>query len=173
MNRSQVVQAVESSPEYHRLVVEGLYQSLLRRAVDPVGLTGWTRFLDQGGTQDDLRAQILGSEEYFQRRGGGTKDGFLSALYSDVLGRSPDPNGVRGWSNRLEDASRTEVAGDVIDSREAAMLDVVALYGRFLHRNPDAIGFNASVAALQDGVLQAALIATIVGSDEFFNHLAV
>jgi hypothetical protein len=171
VNRSQVALAVQESEEYRTLLIQGLYQELLRRDLDPVGLTGWLRYLDDGGTQDGLRTSILGSEEYFQRRGGGTTQGFLSALYSDVLGRTIDPSGARGWSEALEeeDSSRTTVAAEIVGSREGAQVTVNDFYFRFLRRAPDPVGFKASISALQQGVIAELLIMTIIGSDEYFN----
>jgi Domain of unknown function (DUF4214) len=171
VNRSQEALAVLESQEYRTLLIQGLYQQLLRRALDPLGQAGWLRYLDDGGTQDGLRVSLLGSEEYFQRRGGGTTPGFLSAVYSDVLGRTIDPSGARGWSEALDnkDSSRTTVAAEIVGSREGAQVTVHDAYFRFLHRAPDPVGFNASVSALQQGVIAEFLITTIVASDEYFN----
>jgi hypothetical protein len=65
--RTQVVQAIENSPEYHTVEITNLHESVLRRAPDPVGLAGWVNFLDQGASAEQLQAQLLGSDEYFIR----------------------------------------------------------------------------------------------------------
>jgi hypothetical protein len=52
-------------------------------------------FLAQGGTQLRLEANIVGSDEYFITRGGGTVNGYLQTLYQDVLNRPIDPIGLQ------------------------------------------------------------------------------
>src|SRR5262249_6551291 len=63
--RAEVAQAFLNSVEYHIDVVQGFYDTLLHRAADPSGLNTWTNFLNQGGTQLQLEAKLLGSDEYF------------------------------------------------------------------------------------------------------------
>src|SRR5262249_13792645 len=43
--------------------------------------------LDKGGTLRQGRVRILRGPEYFRRRGGGTPEGFVSALLDDLLGQ--------------------------------------------------------------------------------------
>jgi hypothetical protein len=70
-SRAQVAQAFVNSDDYHIDVVQGFYDTLLHRAADPAGLKAWTNFLAQGGTQLQLEAQFLGSDEYYLTRGVG------------------------------------------------------------------------------------------------------
>src|SRR5437868_7574843 len=64
-SRAQVAQAFANSVEYRMDMVQGLYDTLLHRAADPTGLNTWTNFLAQGGTQLQLEAKLVGSDEYF------------------------------------------------------------------------------------------------------------
>lgn len=68
MTRSEVAVAVLNSLEGRRQVVENLYQELLERRADEVGIHYWPEFLTHG-SQAELIAQIIASEEYFQRAG--------------------------------------------------------------------------------------------------------
>lgn len=50
-------------------LVDRLYQALLLREADPTGLATWTRFLEGGGTGEELIRRITGSLEYRERFG--------------------------------------------------------------------------------------------------------
>src|SRR5262249_11236691 len=114
MTRAQVAAGIESSLEFQTVTVQKAYQQLLQRAADPAGLAFWTGFLRQGNTIEQMDAGIVGSAEYFQTRGGGTNNGFLTALYQDALGRAVDPGGqdfvapqlARGVANGATAAGR-------------------------------------------------------------------
>lgn len=69
-------------------LVERLYQALLLRAADATGLTTWTRFLDTGGTGEQLIGRITGSPEYRERFG--TPDAAALARAMAALEPAPD-----------------------------------------------------------------------------------
>jgi hypothetical protein len=181
--RMQVVLGIESSQEYKARTVTQLFNQLLRRAPDPVGLQGLTIFLGQGHTSGELEALILGSPEYYTRIGGGTRQGFLNAVYQDVLGRPIDPAGQVIWQNQLsqrdvnsdnvdgEDArkARTAVAGLIFASPESGTHLVQGLYNRYLGRAADTGGLNAFVSARQSGVPMDTLVALMLTSQEYAN----
>jgi hypothetical protein len=152
-SRAQVAQGFVNSVEYHMDVVQGFYNTLLHRAADPAGLNGWTNFLAQGGTQRQLEAQFLGSDEYFITRGGATVNGYAHALYQDALNRQIDPVGLQSVTTWLSGsdttASRTDLASIVIDSPEGDIVTIDRLYSQFLHRAPDPVGLSAFLAAFQ------------------------
>jgi hypothetical protein len=151
--RAEVAQAFLNSVEYRMDVVQGFYNALLR-AADPSGLNTWTNFLAQGGTQLQLEAKLLGSDEYFSTRGGGTVNGYLQALYQDGLNRSIDPVGLQAATTLLSSndsvTSRTALASAVINSQEGDIATIDHLYSEFLHRAPDSTGLNAFLAGFQE-----------------------
>jgi hypothetical protein len=153
--RAQVAQAFVNSVEYRVDVVQNSYNTLLHRAADPSGLNGWSNFLAQGGTEIQLEAQFLGSDEYYVTRGGGTVNGYLQAVYQDVLSRQIDPVGLQLDTALLSSngndtvATRTQVASVVINSQEGSIVTIDHLYGQFLHRAPDAVGMSAFLAGFQ------------------------
>jgi hypothetical protein len=153
-SRAQVAQAFLNSVEFHTDVVQGFYNTLLHRAADPAGVNAWTNFLAQGGTQLQLEANLLGSDEYFTTRGGGTVNGYLQALYQDVLNRPIDPVGLQAGTTLLSGndsvASRTALASGVINSQEGDIVTIDHLYSQFLHRAPDSTGLNAFLAGFQE-----------------------
>jgi hypothetical protein len=172
LTRSQVALAIENSLEYQTAEVEGVYSRYLHRTADPGGLAGWTAFLQAGGTLQQLEAQIAGSGEYFQVRGGGTNDGFLDALYQDALGRSVDTDGRTGWDGALANGTTpAQVAAAVLASPEFLQDLVQGLYQQFLHRTADTAGLNSWVANLEQGMSDNQVIAAFLGAEEYSNRL--
>jgi uncharacterized delta-60 repeat protein len=172
MSRASVVAGIEASVEYHTLIVKRLYLLVLRRTVDPFGLNGFVTFLNQGGTTSQLESTLLGSDEYFNRRGDGSNNGFLQVLYQDVLRRPIDPTGSGGWNQTLNSGvPRGTVAASILASQEFDMLQVQSLYRQFLRRAPDAVGLPGFTNALQMGATIEQVIAGLVGSDEYFGRL--
>jgi Domain of unknown function (DUF4214) len=148
-SRSQVVQGFLSSLEYRTDAVENLYQTYLHRNGDTSGLNAFVNYLGQGGTIKEVAAIMLSSQEYFQVRGGGNINGFLQAIYNDVLKRAPDSLGLQSFTSALNNGvSRMQVAQLILDSPEATNLEVTQLYKEFLRRNPDPAGQTAFDNAL-------------------------
>jgi uncharacterized delta-60 repeat protein len=165
----QVARGIESSQEYHNLVVNELYGKYLQRAADPTGLAAWSAFLAGGGTIDQLRAMLLGSAEYFADSGS-TNSGFVAAVYRDALARPPDSGGAQFWQGALSSgASPLAVASAIIDSPEAITDEVTALYFWLLHRAPDPSGLQSFSQVLEQGVPADFVVAAIVGSSEYLS----
>jgi uncharacterized delta-60 repeat protein len=163
----QVALNLENSQEYHDLVVNQLYGEYLNRPADPSGLAHWAGFLANGGTEDQLRAVLLGSAEHFTVSGNSTS-GFLSSLFVDVLGRPIDAGSEQAWSQVLADgASRTAVAAAIIRSTEGNDHEVSDLYFWILHRAPDAFGLQSFANELAQGIPMENIAATLFGSGEY------
>jgi subtilisin family serine protease len=74
--------------------VDGLYQDLLGRAVDPAGRAGCVALLAATGRRDLVADSILHSSEFYGR----TVDGY----YTQYLLRSGGPSEELGWVTELE-----------------------------------------------------------------------
>jgi hypothetical protein len=145
-----------------------MYHAYLGRPADPNGLNIFVNFLGKGGTDEAVKAMILGSPEYFARAGS-TNAAFLTAVYRDVLGRAVDPSGQQRWSNALNNgASRSAVAAAIVTSMESYQDVVESFYHQFLRRAADPFGLNLFVGALEQEVMDEMVIAKIVGSPEYF-----
>ena len=169
---SEVVLEIElcSSNEYQTVEVQNLYAHYLRRSADSGGLQSWITFLNAGGTVEQVASGLVGSPEYFQHQGGGANDGFLTALYQDVLDRAIDPNGQAFYSNELnQGTSRQAVASSVLTSMEGYQVAVEAYYMKYLGRAADSAGLNHFVQELETGATDQEVIASIVGSSEYQN----
>jgi uncharacterized protein (TIGR03118 family) len=170
--RAQVVLDIEASTEYHSIVVQGLYQKYLHRAADAGGLGAFTATLDAGGTIGQVEAALTGSPEYFQSRAGGTDDNFLTVLFQDALDRQVDAGSRTALDQFLAGGgARSAVAGFVFNSHEFHQDLVTADYQRFLNRAPDPGGLAAFTGMLDQGAREESVIASLLGSDEFFNGL--
>jgi hypothetical protein len=126
-------------------------------------------FLLSGGTVEQLRAVLLGSDEFFNGPGGRTGASFLNALYENVLGRAVDPAAlmaVGGLANQGS-AARTQIALAVLQSVEADTILVNDLYLQFLKRPADPLGLALAVNNLQHGAPDEAIIAVLIGSPEY------
>jgi hypothetical protein len=167
--RGQVAAAIVASQEYHEDEIQPLYTKLLKRSADPGGLANWENFLNNGGTYAQLETIILGSPEYFSVRGHSTANGFLTAVYADVLNRSVDPSGQQTWGMELADGvPRASVAMAILSSQEAEMDLVSAMYVKYLRRAADPAGLKNFTQALQNGATDEQVLVDIVGSDEYF-----
>jgi hypothetical protein len=170
--RTQVAVAIESCPETHTVQVTQLYLRFLHRLPEPAGLNGFTTFMAQGGTLTQVEQFILGSPEYFARRGGSTSDGFVQSVYLDVLGRLPDAAAAGACTQALSQGySPTVIASIILTAPEARQDEMEAMYQRLLHRAPDLAGFNGFCNALAAGVPDATVEALMMGSAEYESHI--
>src|SRR5262249_4952621 len=143
----------------------------LNRQPDSGGLTSSVQFLQQGGTVRDLKVTILGSPEYFQVRGGNSNDGWLSAVYGDLLGRAPDPGGQQSWGQQLAmGVPRTSVALSIYLSPEATTRLVEQFYLQYLGRPADPGGAQSFASSLSGGASEESVITAMVTSEEFYNR---
>jgi hypothetical protein len=171
VSRQQVVASIMTGSEYLTLEVTQLYQTLLNRQPDSAGLASSVQFLQQGGTIRDLKVSLLGSAEYFQVRGGNTNDGWLSAVYGDLLGRPLDPGGQQSWEQQLAmGVPRTSVALSIYLSPEATTRLVEQFYLQYLGRPADPGGAQAYASSLSGGTSEESVISAMVTSDEFYNR---
>jgi hypothetical protein len=172
MTRAQAAQAIMMSPEGLASQVTDLYIKTLHRLPDASGLNTYTTMLAQGGNLTEVEAALIGSQEYFVVRGGGTLNGFLQAAYTDVLNRAPDAAGAAGFSQQLSaGGSRTTVANALLTSPEGREFQVQQMFSRFLRRAPDLAGSNSLSNDLMGGMPDVTAEAGMIGSDEYFNHL--
>jgi uncharacterized protein (TIGR03118 family) len=171
-SRQDIVSRIESSPEFRALEINGLYTRLLHRSADPSGTAYWEMQLQRGMTIEQVESGIAGSPEYYQTRGGGTVNGYLSALYQDALGRAPDATGQAGFTAALlNGASRADVAAVVFGSDEFRSDLIQGFYTSILHRPAESGAVAYWTATMKNGARDEDVIAGIMGSSEFFANL--
>ena len=97
----------------------------LGRPADPIGLGDQIEALRQGTTPSVVETSILSGSEYYHRNGS-TPEGFVIALYRDVLGASPNGTDVAVLSQRAIVSGRNAVATQVLNMRPTYIAPVTA-----------------------------------------------
>ena len=76
-----------------------LYEGLLHRAPDVAGLASWVSLFRSGASQSVIAGGFASSAEFSSIYGTApTTAAFLTALYANVLGRTPDAKGLSDWT---------------------------------------------------------------------------
>jgi hypothetical protein len=174
LTRVGVAEAIQQSTEYRLDLVDGWYQRYLHRTPAPVEGAFWVAIAGAGVSNETIQADFLGSPEYFAARGGSTNDGFLTALYLDVLNRPADPGGRATWDAALSHGlTRMQVAGAILSSPERVSDVVAGWYGTYLHRlsAPSEVAFWGWILA--HGATDAQVVGSIIGSLEYYNRFAL
>lgn len=174
-----VVKGILSSTEYLSLELDDMYQAYFGRPADQAARNAWLPVLANvslalPGTsaREMVKAQLLGSAEYYNGHGGGTNTGFLAALYRDVLGREIDAAGLAAFSGPMaRGVSRAQVARLVLASAEAQTALVASLYARYLRRPADAAGLASWVSLLLTRKDQDAVITGVTTSAEYVGNV--
>ena len=163
---ASVVLGIEGSIEYLNDQVVVLYKRYLQRTPDTGGEQAWTNFLVAGGTFEQMAEALVSSQEYYVLQGG-TNQGFLTALYRDVLQRGPSIGELAGWETALDaGVSRASVAIAFLTSQEYRSNLVQSDYVTYLLRTVDSGGLAAWVNALNAGATDQQVLAQIFGSAE-------
>jgi hypothetical protein len=161
-----VVLGVEGSPEYLQLQVAAMYGRYLNRLPDTAGAEYWVSFLQAGGTFEEVAAELTASQEFFVNNGA-TNPGFVIALYTQVLNRSPSNAEIAGWVIALDSGEpRLGISIGFFTCQEYRTNLVEADYLTFLLRPADSGGLAAWVNALNAGATDQQVVAQIFGSAE-------
>jgi uncharacterized protein GlcG (DUF336 family) len=167
-SRTQVVLDIESSPEYLTHFVDQAYLTYLHRAADPAGEANGVQVLSGSGSVEGLISLLTSSTEYFQTRGGGTNNGYLTALFQDVLNRAIEPGALSYFNGLLASgASHQQIFASIYETSEARLAIVNGLFQEFLGRPADSAGSNTFLAALTQGATIPQVTAVILASPEF------
>ena len=97
-----------------------LFQAAFGRVPDTSGLSYWTSRMDGGTNLREVTASFIDSQEFRNRYSTAPGDAaFMQAMYQNVLGRAPDPDGNGYWQERLgQGLSRIDVLMAFSESSE-------------------------------------------------------
>ena len=97
-----------------------VYEAMLNRAPDPVGLGFWLNALDHGAPLVSVSSEFITSDEFkFLYGANASNDTFLTALYRNVLHRGPDNDGYVWWLDQLNHGgARADILLGFSDSAE-------------------------------------------------------
>jgi len=136
----------------------------------------WTSYFDFNSGGDSILTDYPNSLATFIRTFSNPcavytgNDAFLCAAYEDLLGHKPDPSGLAYWIAALNSGvSRTQVAYDIGTSTAYRTNLVTSYYETFLGKAPDSTGLAYWVNALNDGASDQSVLASILGSAQFYS----
>ncbi|HWB13392.1 MAG TPA: MBG domain-containing protein [Pirellulales bacterium] len=165
---------IASFEEFQHDTVTALYEQYLGRAPDAGGLAYWSAYLYDGGTIEGMSQALVSSLEYFQKRGGGTVEGFLSAAFHDALGRQIEPAAVTYFGGLMSKGwSAGDVAASIFDSDEYHRLRVNSLFQQFMDRPADPGALAYFAGELDKGSTDELVISQLLASDEYFAEAQV
>ena len=168
------------------IYVTKLYKTILERDPDINGKNGWISQLENGLSRESALIGFIDSPEFRAKATSfgislGAKEKkvelFVERFYELVLGREPDPVGLKGWVNALINDSITaaDVAFGFFNSPEFISKKylndeyVTILYKTILGRDPDQDGKNGWIRTLENGLSRDAVLTELVKSPEFMN----
>src|SRR5262249_36640944 len=154
--------------EYRANQVNNVYLEILHRKADPSGMNVGLQLLGNGGTVEQLKANLMGSAEYYFNRGGGTDAGFVTAALSDALFQTPAKvqGSVPFWVQALPGNNRSDVALAMLQSLNAEMALVETLFQTYLRRSSNGDTFWAG--QILNGMHDEDVVAHLVASAEYF-----
>jgi hypothetical protein len=165
----QVAQGFWESAEHRGLEVDQFYATYLHRVADAGGRAFWVSALQGGMSESDVAHGFLTSEEYRQTHA--DINAYLTGLYADVLGRTPDADGLAGWQTAAQAGmSPAALADSFLGSEEAARQAVDQYYANYLSRAGSAAEVSGWVGALQSGLTPEQVAVAFLASDEFYNR---
>lgn len=172
MTRAAFISDLQNSDEYLGDQVDALYVKYLHRHADPGGLANGIKLLALGETPEQLAAQIVNSDEYLTLHAGGN-DAFLSALFSDSLGRPIDAAAKTHFDTELTaGATHAQIADEIFASAEYRTDVVRDLFMLALDRTPDSGGSGYFADQLAHGKTDDQVLAEIMSSPEYLNRIS-
>jgi len=161
-SQTQVASAIWQSPEHRALQIDQYYQTFLNRQADPSGMAYWLNLFLSGASESAIQLGFATSGEFLAAHPDNAS--YLSALYSDLLGRAIDPSGAAFFSEELaRGTSRPQVVQQILGSGEFYLRTLDGFYATLLHRPADPGGRQfwlnllQNNQASQDGVAEAFL----------------
>ena len=159
-----------------------MYQQVLGRDPDQVGMGGWMQHIQQDGSVVPMVFGFFHSSEFMNRHM--DDDDFLRICYQVFMDRDPDPSGFDAFRSDLRTGllTRDNILDIFMDSQEFAahasflppltlMQDFMTnLYVRILGRGPDSAGMQAWIAQLQQMHQALPIIQAFLASPEFQNR---
>lgn len=166
-----VADLLAHSAEHYAYQIDNIYQQYLGRGADSSGQQYWVAAMQNGMTQEQLEADFIGSAEYIADHGG-KGSGWVTGMYHDLLGRTPDAGGLTHWVDSLDSGvDPALVALGFAASAEREGMEIVSDYQSLLGRTPGASEIDSWVNAFEHGITNDDVVAGFIGSAEFLEKL--
>ena len=172
-SRAIIAVRLTSSAEYKARLVDGWYAEFLHRGANAGERSIYQHLLLMGDTDKQVRAMILGSDEYFGQAGN-TDSGFVHQVYTDLLGRAPAPGEENGIIAVLhQGVARMQVAMLIEGSAEFDAREVGAIYEKFLRRGANASELAFWSSLMEQGAAEETLMDALMESDAYASSCRV
>jgi len=159
--------SIARTPEAVAMVVDDAYTTVLGRPADPAGRTYWVNRLQSHGRYDHLLADLAASDEFWTKAGS-TNNGFVTRIYQQLLGRTPDQAGLDHWTGRLDaGTSRRALVLTLATLEEPLRVLVTAAYDEILARTPTSAERARGITHLRTTGDRSGLYAQLIGRPEF------
>ncbi len=166
MALQQLALAVQDSDEQRSLFVASLYQTYLDRSGTASEIAGWVQLMDNGVSQTQIKVDFLASSEYYSNKG--SASGWISAVYSQVLGRAASPSEINLWLGVLAGTgNRYSVARGILGSPEYATDAIIQGYNAVLQRCASAAEIQNWLAQFEQGLSYDNFVAALEASSDF------
>ncbi len=170
--RTDVAMALLTSDEARNNLIDQDFRTYLNRPSGPGDRAFWLDQIKQGTTDEQLIVRIGGSFEGYVNNGNGHKL-WINALYSKVLGRTPEPAGLSFFLNTLLNGYQSQRYFTVLSiatSVEARGILINTNFPKFLGRAAGSNDISVWQSQLAAGVTDEQFIAGLVGSGEYFGN---
>src|SRR5581483_8829406 len=165
----QIARSFIDSNEYRANLITQAYQHYLHRSPEAGAVNLWTAQMQGGLSYQTFLSEVLSSKEYIQDHGGGA--GWITGIYQDLLGRTPDQSGLTAWTGLLNQGlPPSSIALRFMYSPENLTIQVTGVYHSSLGRNPDAAGLSNWVASMETGLSLEQLTTIFDSSSEFIGN---
>ncbi|MGN6696468.1 MAG: DUF4214 domain-containing protein, partial [Aquihabitans sp.] len=168
--RIGIIRKYQTTAEYNRRVVDDVYKTFLKRNPDSSGQAYWAEKIRKGANPDEIRTQVIGSNEYYTNAGG-SSEGFAAAIYQQVTRNPATQQEINAVVAQIKAGkSRTSIAAALLATKAGDTATVQGLYERYLRRTPPASEITYWVNKLQAGTTELKLVEATVSSNEYFNR---
>jgi hypothetical protein len=162
-----VDQALVHSAEFLANLIRNDYQQYLGRTAGTSEVAGWVSSIQQGMTDVQVMANMIGSSEYFVHVGNNAKS-WVDSLYQSLLNRTADPSGEQFWMQEAALTGKGTIALQIANSPERESIVVQHDYQTYLGRSAGAAEIGGWVNAFENGATNQTLIANFIGSQEYY-----
>ena len=143
-------------------------------AASPTSGSPSTAYLAGPAARGVLTAIMVGvtasTPPAYPRLSAATANAFVTKLYQRILGRNPDPGGLRAYAGLLQAGATSQalVATTISTSTEHLHALVAVAYQQCLGRGADPGGLNAFTAVLHAGASWSSVLSALCGSGEAY-----
>ena len=174
-SRERIIQNFFKSPEFQGSTpsIVRLYLGFFRRIPDHAGLQGWASANRTGRSIASIADSFARSSESQLTYGTLSNEQFVTLVYQNVLGRTPDAPGYAGWLARLSSGdSRGEVMAGFTESPEFRLqtqtnVFVIMMYEGMLRRAAEQAGYDFWVSYINGGKNTLDLTSGFLNSTEY------